>query len=568
MSAIKGAEYPLYKIFSSQFDFHIPPYQRPYAWTEQETGELFDDLHDFYISADEEETYFLGSVVLVKEDDDQKPLSQVIDGQQRLTTLTILLAVLASRLPKGPDRVDLTGFIIEPGSKIKKLPSKPRLHIRDRDNDFFKEYVQDMGFEAYMTSQGKQAPDPNKQDTDAKANIIQNTKLLYKRVKAAFQTPNEIIEFSEFLVTRCFLVTVTTSSEASAFRVFSVLNNRGMSLLPTDIIKADVIGKIPDSQKDAYTDKWEEMEIELGRDGFLDLFGQIRMITMKAKAKKTLLEEFRQSVLPKVNAQTAVDFIDKTLTPYADAYSVITANAYADPSHPADADAVNALLRWLNRIDNSDWLPVAMLYYVKNGSHADDMRAFLKQLERLAAYMRTTSWDVNHRIERYAQALKEIETAGTYKTMDLSANEKIDFWNRLNSDIYTMTPNKRNYLILRLDSFVSDGAATYDSKVLTIEHVLPQTVPPGSDWARKWPVKDREQWLHKIANLLPLSRRKNAAAQNYPFADKKKKYFQGKSGTTSYALTTQVLNYADWTPDVVKKRQKDLLKAYEQGWDL
>ena len=106
---IKGSEFPLAKIFSSDFDYNIPSFQRPYSWTEDQTRELFNDLHDFYVEESSEEQYFLGSIVLVKEDD--KPHSEVIDGQQRLTTLTILLAALTSRLT-GDDRADFKNYII------------------------------------------------------------------------------------------------------------------------------------------------------------------------------------------------------------------------------------------------------------------------------------------------------------------------------------------------------------------------------------------------------------------------------------------------------------------------
>ena len=64
---ITGAEFPLSKIFSSEFDYHIPAYQRPYAWTEEESGTLFDDLYDFF-RTEEDDNYFLGSIVLIKED--------------------------------------------------------------------------------------------------------------------------------------------------------------------------------------------------------------------------------------------------------------------------------------------------------------------------------------------------------------------------------------------------------------------------------------------------------------------------------------------------------------------
>ena len=93
MKRISGAEFPLSKIFSSDFEFVIPSYQRPYAWGETQTSELLDDLLAF-ADEDSEEGYFLGSIVLIKADD--APRAEVIDGQQRLTTLTILLAAAAT----------------------------------------------------------------------------------------------------------------------------------------------------------------------------------------------------------------------------------------------------------------------------------------------------------------------------------------------------------------------------------------------------------------------------------------------------------------------------------------
>lgn len=556
---IKGAEYPLAKIFSSDFDYDIPSFQRPYAWTEEETGELFDDLFDFYENEGTDEQYFLGSVVLVKED---KPHAEVIDGQQRLTTLTILLAAITSKL-SGDDRNDFKNYIIEPGRASQGIASKPRLQIRKRDRDFFKKYIQDMKFDELF------ALDPEAQDTEAKANIIRNAKLLMDRIHDNLPTESAIIQFGAFLVQRCLLVAVSTPTEQAAFRIFSVMNSRGMSLLATDIIKADVIGAIPDQKQQEYNDNWEELEVELSRSGFNDLFGHIRMIKTKIKAKKSLQEEFYKYVLPDINASTAIDFIENTLEPYADAYSAIKNSQYIGTS---GVDEVNDILRWLNRIDNSDWVPVAMLYYVKHKNDANAMNQFLRKLERLAAYMRATSWDVSHRIERYAKVLDDIENAtgtGYGSSIELTATEIAEFLDRLNSDIYKMVSNKRNYLILRLDSFVSDGAAKYDSKVLTIEHVLPQTIAPGSKWEANWPIAaERDQWLHKIGNILPLSKRKNSQAQNYEFDVKKEKYFKGKSGTASYALTSQVLSYSEWTPAVVKNRQEELIEVYKRNWDL
>lgn len=562
---IKGAEYPLSKIFSSDFDYEIPSYQRPYAWTEDESGDLFDDLYDFYITENNEEQYFLGSIVLVKEED--KPLAEVIDGQQRLTTLTILLAAITSKLTGG-DRDDFKKYIIEPGRVSQGLASKPRLHIRERDNEFFLKYIQSLDFDGLFLL------DADMQDTEAKVNIIKNAKLLVNRIDDKFKTVEDIISFGVYLMNRCFIVAVSTPTKQAAFRVFSVMNNRGMDLLPTDIIKADIIGAIREAWQSRYNNKWEEMEAILGRSGFNELFGHIRMIKAKTKAKKSMQDEFYTTMFPDtigndIPEDKAVQFIDMILEPYAEAYRVVKNCKYVSTN---GADKVNDILRWLNRIDNSDWVPVAMHFYVKCRENSSVLYNFLQRLERLAAYMRAASYDVNHRIERYAKVLMDIELSingKVGKSIELTKEEIGIFIAKLNSDMYTMTSKKRNYLILRLDSFVSNGAATYDSKVFTVEHVLPQTVVSNSQWDLWWPNADeRKEWVHKIGNLVPLAKRTNSEAQNYDFEKKKEKYFRGKSGVTPYALTTQVLLENEWKIETVKRRQKALIEVYKNNWDL
>ena len=558
-ATIKGNEYPVSEIFSQYFDYVIPNFQRPYAWTEEETSKLFSDLYDFYTGQAEDEQYFLGSIVLYKPDE-KKPFSEVIDGQQRLTTLTILLSLITSMIPKDDDYFDdFRGFIIEKGSPVKGIPAKPRVTIRERERDFFRKYVQEFHFDDLFVL------DVGAQTTEAKKNIILNAKLLSDSLKKSFANIDEVKDFGSFILNRCFLVQVTTSTREAAFRIFSVMNNRGLDLKATDIFKANLIGVLPPSLQDEYTDKWESMEVELGRDGFNDLFVAIRMIRAKVKAKVALQDEFEQVVIPEKNKATVIHFIDDVLTPYCEAYRVVKNCEYMATN---GADQVNDILQWLNRLDNSDWVPSALLFYHIHKADPVLMNKFLRRLERLAAYMRATSWDVTHRIKRYARVLKDIES-GDWDAIELTQEEIGEFLGRLNSDMYKMVSNKRNYLILRLDSFVSDGAASYDSKILTIEHVLPQTVDESSQWAEWWSdPTERAQWVHKIGNLLPLAKRTNSQAQNYDFGLKKEKYFMGKAGTSSFALTSQVLRYDTWKPETVKSRQEMLLQVYIDNWDL
>ena len=98
--------------------------------------------------------------------------------------------------------------------------------------------------------------------------------------------------------------------------------------------------------------------------------------------------------------------------------------------------------------------------------------------------------------------------------------------------------------------------------------MLPQKPKSGSEWVLWFPdEEEREQWTHRLANLVLLSRRKNSQAQNYEFDEKKKKYFQRKS-VVPFALTTQVLQEKEWKPGVLKRRQRNLVNALKDEWRL
>ena len=164
-----------------------------------------------------------------------------------------------------------------------------------------------------------------------------------------------------------------------------------------------MIGDVPANQQQAYTQKWEDTEDALGRDGFQELFAHIRMIYRKTKLAETVLDEYKKHILPH---QKAADFIDKVIIPYGDAYETIKTASYQSST---GADAVNEMLKWLNRIDNSDWIPPAILYFAKHSNSPDELAKFLVNLERLAAGQMILRRNINERITRYAQLLSAID---------------------------------------------------------------------------------------------------------------------------------------------------------------
>ena len=557
---ITGKEYPLSKIFSADFEYHIPGYQRPYAWTEEETGILFDDLYEFF-QTEAVDNYFLGSIVLIK--DENKPYADVIDGQQRLTTLSILFSVMANSFHTEAYRNNCKKYLQEEGNILEGIAAQPRIFLRDWDQDFFSKYIQDIQLDALVQI------DPVTLDTEAKRHIQKNCTVLREKFSEVFNDENDLLKFTQFILTRCFLVVVSTPNQESAFRVFSVMNSRGLDLLPTDIIKSMTIGKLPKDEKQKYTEKWEELENLTGRDGFNEVFTHTRTIFAKERPKKNLLDEFKEYVIKQTSPKSLVD---EYLIPYTEAYVCLK---NCDFSSTQNVEEINELLLWLNKTNNHDWMPPAIKFLTDHKNDSVYILWFIRKLERLASYLLVTAKDVNQRMERYKWILVEMESrpdnnlTAPLENIELTDWEKQQFIDALNGEIYSMTAKRRNYIIQRLDLFLSDGGATYNTKLFTIEHVLPQHPSADSEWMKLWPDTQTQRfWLNKIANLVPLTRQRNSAAQNYDFNTKKIKYFQSKNGTSSYTLTTQVINIAAWTPEVVEARQKDLEEIFISKWDL
>ena len=559
MSIIKGAEYPLHKVLSSDFEFHIPDYQRPYAWTREQASELFDDVWGFMRDQGGLEKYFLGSIVLVKPGDDE-PRSDVVDGQQRLTTLTLLFAAIGHVLANDPEWAgQFDTFIREPGSRALKLEPKPRLFLRERDRAFFAENVQIPGqFDKLVSMDVSRLP-------ETQQNIVQNSRLFLERL--ADKSAHDVGALGQFLVSNCYLVIVSTDSFKSAYRIFSVLNDRGLDLEPSDILKARVIGRIPESQRAIYTEIWEDMEEQSGRKAFNELISHVRMIYRKEKARRSQLEEFEEYVVKQV--PRAETLIKEVLEPYGEAFEVVRNASYESTQ---GAKTVNQLLEWLDRVNNQDWIPVAMYLLRMDRFDTETLTRHLRQLERLAASLFIRGVYVTPRVERYGKVLAAIEQGRDLEAADspleLSPAEVQHTMSALDGPVYQYSAKLRTFILLRLDSFLAGVGAVYQHSVTSIEHVLPQTVTTGSEWEQLWTLEDREYWTNRIGNLLLLSRAKNAEAQNYDFATKKERYFRIKSGVTPYASTTQVLGYDRWTVEEVKTRQETLLDVFRRNWRL
>lgn len=538
------------RIFGDEYAFEIPAYQRPYAWEVEQVRDLLADLVE---AMDGDGVYFLGSIVLIKSPG--LPPAKVVDGQQRLTTLTILLSVLRDLTTDAERRISRGTYVYQKANPDSGAQDRYRLLLREQDRGFFKQRVQAPGATAELA-------DPAQLE-GSRLRIAENVAFLRRQLEKWDAAKRD--RLVAFIIQRCYMVVVSVPTPEAARRIFTVLNARGLDLTPTDVLKALLLERAGSALEADLAKRWEAVETALGRERFVELFGHIRMIYEREKPRSALEDAFPSVVPPFFGDPDA--FASEVLEPLADAWELLEDDA--DVRAAFGSEAARAV-RSLGRIDNKDWLPPALLrLWKREPGDAAGIAAFLISLERLAYYLFAVRADVNERIARYAGVIEAADPCAAKQQagLDLSPDEQARFVAALDGPLYRKTRVCKPVL-QRLDEALSAGGASYD-QLVSIEHVLPQTVDASSEWADLYPDEDeRNAWTHRLANLVFLTRRINVRASNWEFERKKNAYFASKEGTSPFPLTQEVLQTASWTPEHLRHRQARLVAKLCEVWRL
>lgn len=409
---ISGAEYSLSKIFSADFDYVVSSYQCSYVWSVNQASELFNNLYNLY-ELGGDDAHLLGSVTLIK--NEEVDFTEVIDGQQKLITLTILLALITSSI-KIETCTEFLSYIQKYEKDSQDIKIKPKIKLKERDNLFFTKYIQSFNFEELMTI------DPLVLDNEFQRHIQANCDLLQDKLKVFHGNVLKLYKFYFFLIHNCFVFFIYTTHQVAAMKVLALANNKALNLLPLDIIKVEIIGMISTEKHVKFINQWEKLEKKLGRNCFNKLLGYINFIYKKKSDREILLADFKDNVINMVSAPEHI--VEEILLPYTEAYLVIKSQTYISISH---AKEINYLLKWLNKINHFDWFPVAILFLTQKKDEPEYVFWFFTRLERLAVYLHICEKNINERIERYAQVIFSLRESHSFHNpsskVELSENE-------------------------------------------------------------------------------------------------------------------------------------------------
>ena len=244
--AIEADKQILQKIFSQDFWFVIPEYQRPYVWQKDNIEELIEDLY-YAFEHKEDNEYFLGSLVLKNTNNQNFTEYEVLDGQQRLTTFFMMIAVLRDLLEDEDYKSTMREMIYQKENKLKKIPSRNRItyYIRDNVESFISEFI--------ISDNGTLKKDELLHRAESDNISISNMANGILIINNLLSQKENLEEFVVFLLNKALFIYVSTDNTEDAFRLFTILNDRGIPLTSADILKSTNIGQIQKEELKKYS---------------------------------------------------------------------------------------------------------------------------------------------------------------------------------------------------------------------------------------------------------------------------------------------------------------------------
>lgn len=537
-------------LLSANKVYCLPEFQRPYSWGEDRACQLFDDLQNACITVLNGNAprhgieYFLGAVI-VAQPNALAPFL-IIDGQQRLVTLTAILAVIRDHLPPGRFRENLQDQIERPANAAAAYNRAPRIQLRDIDQDVFKRLVIADGGTAHL---------PNATDTRSMANLLDVLHALNKDFPRANNT--FIQNLATFILNNCGVVLISAHTIEDAYRLFKSVNNPGEPLSALALARTELLGPQVHNPRlcAQIAQAWDEIEDQLGEDELesyvrtvaalvipgmesRDLFDVVRDISRDAQLSDSFNHKLRRFILSYQALETAsIDFGE-------------------------DSDRINRHISCIQKMDLEQWKSCALNWMSKNhGSH--ESYQFFKALDGLCLGLVVLGYKTKLLNSRFAAINTAIASGNVLariaSPLYLTDDERRAVRERISNPVRRNSPFLKP-LLLRLN--VAAGATSippYFPSDVQIEHILPQNPSANGEWCRVFSANDRAELTHLIGNMTLLTAKKNNSISNSDFLSKKSKIFSLQENNC-FAITVNIANMPDWTPNCIRDRQNDLLR--------
>lgn len=554
-------------------NLRVPQFQRPYTWEEDQCGDFWNDLTD-------DDSFFLGQFILNFENKEKEKFVDIVDGQQRTTSILILCAVFRDKLKE-------LGF----GQDAEVIQDNVMISRKSFDGPVFKVLVSpniNSFFEKYIQGDNNKIVSGVIFENDEEKRVIKNYLFFKDQLNEHlndFTNPidqaNEIKRIQTFLLKTRIIVT-EIYDENDAYEIFESVNNTGIELGVADLLKNFLFKKIKIEEGGSVSDimdKWNEI-LENVPNSELTKF--IRYYWL-SKQKNFVTEAKLFKAIKNYPISSGREFLQEL---------VDNAKIYSDLRSPLDADFLN--VDSVEKVRNSligiremnitqCYVLLLSIYRNKDKIKTNWIKVF-ELIEKFNFIYHAVSKLPANKVEKLYQELAfKIEdiVAKNNDSESLRVVLETDF-NNLSNKLKALLPPKEvfvlgfsdltykkkglcRYVLSKMEESFGTREYILNHPTITIEHILPQK--PGKDW--NLTANQIKSYVHSIGNLTLLGKKPNGTVQNKSIIDK----IAILKGSTEIKITQKLLSQIEptgiWNEDSIKQRSVELANiAFDQVWKI
>ena len=525
--------------------FVIPEYQRPYAWTEEQVETLFEDLWEFTTisgGVERESSYFLGSVVSYENENGEQ---EIIDGQQRITSLFLLLRAIYTKLvatPESERTAEANNFIgkIEPTiwrtDKLTGTVDFKNILLTSR-------VVNNEGNEILRT-----ILESGKTDENAKDNYSRNYRYFQKLFdRHSTENPLMIYQFIYAVLNQAILLPITADTQDTALTIFSTLNDRGLPLSDADIFKAKIYNQLEVEAKKVFIERWKDLDEQAtdANESIQQLF-YYNMFYYRA------LDQDTNTTTPGVRKYYAANKFERlykkelldTLFVILNLWKVINKGEEIEGEAWSKNNKIKQTLDILTSYPNEFWKYPVVIYYVCYRNEEFFETRFARFLNKLLMEL-MTKYLMMPTINAVKPDILKLNSAIVASNRPIFGFKTVDV---TQLEPYIHNPN-RNAVRMLLKTLAYEHQDELLPSKWEIEHIFPQK------WQTNYFPKESDsiikEKIEHIGNKLPFEKKLNIVAGNGYFSKKKEEYRVSKITITNTMGTSEVM---EWNLDSIIKR--------------
>ncbi len=551
-------------VFERDLKYIIPSYQRPYSWkstgkndTNNQINEMWNDFYNFYDSNIDGQEYFFGSIVVYK---DKNGYFQVVDGQQRLTSLLLLFASMKCFLLRAMGIVEdryaneLTRFIEQSISTIndtlynsETVSLTPVLKVKiEREGQYNFDTVLNEAINCDEISnisidfdtRNKTIANRYFHNRDYFIEKLNQFFLDDKTGRFTFSNAEKFDEFWRFLRTRISIVLIQTINFDTAYRIFEVLNNRGLPLTNIDLFRNFLVSRLGyDAGK-----QWHYLETSYNLSN--DFLGRFIESTKGSQLQKSSFNEVVEYYDNKKIVGSKIDAFYDEIEQNLQYFTLIT-NEDNITDKPIHYEVKFMRLLGHERY-TINYLMSLFRFFNYDGRANDELLIHLKLYTKLRLYTLLKPYKrfSSSPIYKVIKDLNSKKYDESKEHLSLNLSEIRELKSLIRGDINDNSFGRILIAKFIFESYIQNTDDMVEQELIynktTLEHIIPQNPEEGSNWFSDFSKDFREKYTYKLGNFTLLTTKMNSRAKNYAFSRKKDEYKKTSLSITRDLMVDQI----------------------------